>query len=196
MNVTFEKKWLNPLYFILNELLKDDTIRTVLIYGGKSSSKTFTACQLLLKESVVKGSSSMTFRKESTTIPSTLENSFALAVKSIWLYPAFEVQDRKYICNSNKSEIVMKGLDDEEKAKGVEGYKYVLLDELNQFTEGEYDTFEMSLRGQTGQKIFGLWNPIDENSWVKTNLIDKHEWLSTEYKLPCENSFVKKSKDG
>lgn len=194
--ITFKKKWFNPLYFILNDLLKDDSIRTILIYGGKSSAKTFSVCQLLLKEASVNSASSMSFRKESTTIPSTLENSFIAAVKATRLTNAFVIQDRKYRCEQMESEIIMKGLDDEEKAKGVEGFKYVLLDELNQFAEGEYDTFEMSLRGQKGQKIFGLWNPIDENSWVKTNLIDKIEWVETDYKLPCINSFVKRSANG
>src|ERR1035437_3125649 len=36
MDITFKKIWLNPLYFILNDIRKDETIRTVLIMGGKS----------------------------------------------------------------------------------------------------------------------------------------------------------------
>lgn len=36
MKITFNKKWFTPLYFILKELLADESIRTILIYGGKS----------------------------------------------------------------------------------------------------------------------------------------------------------------
>lgn len=194
MDITFKKQWFNPTYFILNDLLKDETVRTVLIMGGKSSSKTYSIAQLLVKELVVKEASSIAFRKESATIETTLKKTFSYGVDSIYLDPAVKKMDRKY--ESENSEIVFRGLDDEEKAKGIESYKYVLLDELNQFNEGEYDQVEMSLRGISGQKIFATWNPVSDQSWVKTNLVDKFEWLETDYKLPCENSYVRRSKCG
>jgi phage terminase large subunit len=196
MVVTFDKKWFNPLYWIILDLLKDETIRTVFIYGGKSSAKTFSVCQAFSKEALIKHASSIAFRKESTTVPTTIKKSFESALNKMYIRPAFEVQDRRLVCDTG-AEILLKGLDDEGKAKGVESFKYVLLDELDQFLEGEYDTIESSLRGIPGQKIFGLWNPIDENSWVKTNLLDKIEWIDQpQWKLPCATSFVKRSKDG
>ena len=189
------KKWFNSLYFILNDLLKDQTVRTILVYGGKSSAKTQSICQLLHKELVLNSYSSIALRKESSTIPTTLKESFNKARISLYMQDVIECQDRRYIAD-NGATIVLKGLDDEEKAKGVEGIQYVLLDELNQFSQGEYDAFEMSLRGVAGQKIFGTWNPIDENSWVKTDLIDKIEWTDQPCSLPCKDSWIKKSKDG
>lgn len=192
--VRFDKKWFNPLYFILNDIIKDNTVRTILVYGGKSSSKTISICQLLAKEAYVKKASTISFRKESTIIKTTLKKSFNLALDMTRLYPAFERLEFLYRCEG--AEIVMKGLDDEEKAKGIESYKYLYLDELNHFAENEWRQFGMSLRGIEGQKIFASWNPVDENSWVKKNLIDKYEWVDTEYKLPCEHSFVKKSSCG
>ena len=65
----FSKKWYNPLYFIINDLSKDETIRTILIYGGKSSAKTQSICQFLQKELVLNSRSSIALRKESSTIP-------------------------------------------------------------------------------------------------------------------------------
>jgi|SRR6185369_5226666 len=194
--IRFDKKWFNPLYFILNDLIKDESIRTILVYGGKSSSKTLSIAQILSKESAVKGASSIAFRKESTTIKTTLKESFKLALNTLRLEPGFERLDFIFRCRLNNSSIVLKGLDDEEKAKGVESFKYVYLDELNHFEEGEYSQFQLSLRGIPGQKIFASWNPVDENSWVKVNLVDKYEWVDTDYKLPCEHSFVKRSSCG
>lgn len=199
MPVTFDKKWFNPLYFILNDLIKIPTIRTVLIYGGKSSSKTVSISQVLAKECYVKAANTIAFRKESAIIPTTLKKSFNLAIDSMYLYPAFEKQDRRYLCKNQggtTSEIVMKGLDDPEKAKGIESYKYVYLDELNHFEKTEFEQFNLSLRGIEGQKIFASWNPVDENSWVKTDLVDTYEWFPTEWKLPCMNSFVQISSCG
>lgn len=192
--VRFDKKWFNPLYFILNDILKHSEIRTVLVYGGKSSAKTVSICQLLVKECYVKQSNVIAFRKESTIIKTTLKKSFNLAIDKMYLYPAFEKLELSY--RTDSSEIILKGLDDEEKAKGIESYKYVYLDELNHFTEQDYTQFNLSLRGIEGQKIFASWNPVDENSWVKKELVDKYEFVDSEWKLPCESSFVKISTCG
>ena len=195
----FLKKWFNPIYFILKELCEDDSIRTILFYGGKSSSKTVSICQLLVIKAVVRGESTISYRKESAIIPTTLKKSFNLAIDSTRTSNAIERQDRRYLCHSLTGgipEIVMKGLDTEEKAKGIESYKYVYLDELNHFEQAEYEQFNLSLRGIKGQKIFAAWNPVDENSWVKTELVDKYDWQPTEYKLPSEDSFIKKSSCG
>jgi len=199
MPLILNKKWFNPLYFVFIDLLKDPTIRTILIYGGKSSSKTISICQGIVKECYVRGANAITFRKESSIIPTTLKKSINLAIDSMYMSPVFERQDRRYLCKNQAgttSEIIMKGLDDPEKAKGIESYKYVYLDELNHFELSEYEQFNLSLRGIPGQKIIASWNPVDENSWVKLELVDKYEWVDTEHKLPAENSFVKRSKCG
>ncbi len=196
MPVTFDRKWFNPLYFILNELFKDNSIRTILVYGGKSSSKTISIAQMIVKECFIRGANTMAFRKTSNAIPGTLKKSFTKSIDGMYLHPVYEKQDRRYLCQNQGrfiSEIVLKGLDDEEKAKGIESYKYVYLDELNQFLASEFEQINLSLRGIEGQKILGSWNPVDENSWVKLELVDKFEWIETNHKLPCPNSFVKKS---
>lgn len=196
MSVTFIRQWFNPLYFILLEIAKDPTIRTVLIYGGKSSSKTVSISQFLVKENYIKGANIIAFRKESAIIKTTLKKSFNLAIDKMYLYPAYEKLELSYRSNVG-SEIILKGLDDSEKAKGVESYKYIYLDELNHFEYEEFEQFNLSLRGIEGQKIFASWNPVDENSWVKTDLVDSFEWVDFEpHKLPCPESFVKKSTCG
>ena len=195
----FDRQWFNPLYFILNDIIKIPTIRTVLIYGGKSSSKTISLCQIFAKEAYVNNANTISYRKESAIIPTTLKKSFNLAIDGMHLENAYEKQDRRFLCSSEigkTSEIIMKGLDDPEKAKGIESYKYVYLDELNHFEQLEYEQFDLSLRGIPGQKMLASWNPVDENSWVKTELVDKYTFIDTEWKLPCENSFVRISTCG
>lgn len=193
--VRFDKKWFNPLYFILNDIIKIPTIRMVLVYGGKGSAKTVSIAQLLAKEGYVNNVSSIAFRKESATIQTTLKKSFNLALKTTRLYSAYNTLEFLYRCEKG-SEIPLKGLDVEDKAKGVEGYKYIYLDELDHFEENEFDQFNISLRGILGQKIFASWNPVSENIWVKKNLLDGYEFVDTEWKLPCSSSFVKISTCG
>jgi len=198
MPVQFRKKWFNPLYFILLEALKDPKIRKVLVYGGKGSSKTVSIAQLLSKLAYVDGRSSLAFRKESVTITTTLKESFQLAQKGMRLTNGFEEYDRRYDSNNNSAQIHLKGMDDSEKAKGVEGFHYLYFDELNHFTSKEFSDANISLRGKPGQKVFGSWNPVDELSWIKVDIIDKTEWFDTDRfgKLPCEDSFIRLSADG
>lgn len=183
------------MFFILNDIIKIPTIRLVLVYGGKGSAKTVSIAQILAKEAYVNNVSSIAFRKESSTILTTLKKSFNLALKTTRLYPAFTTLEFLYRCEKG-SEIPLKGLDVEDKAKGVEGYKYIYLDELDHFDETEFDQFNLSLRGIPGQKIFASWNPVSENIWVKKNLVDSYEFVDTDWKLPCESSFVKISTCG
>lgn len=201
----FKRKWFNPLYFVLLAVLADDRIDTVLVYGGKGASKTASICQLLFREALLHKQNSILFRKESTTIPTTLKKSCALAVKTMRLENGFRQLDRRYPCISG-SEIVLKGLDSPDKAKGVEGYKYVYLDELDHFTADDLEAFQISLRGIPGQKLFGSWNPVSEKSWVKTSLVDNQDengvaqnvWIDTDKygKLPSPDSFIRVSEDG
>lgn len=167
----------------------------VLVYGGKGSAKTVSIAQLLAKEGYVNNVSSIAFRKESSTIQTTLKKSFNLALKTTRLYSAYTTLEFLYRCEKG-SEIPLKGLDVEDKAKGVEGYKYIYLDELDHFDETEFEQFNLSLRGIPGQKIFASWNPISENIWVKKNLVDTYAFVDTDWKLPCDSSFVKISTCG
>lgn len=137
----------------------------------------------------------MAFRKESTLIPTTLKKSFNLSIDTHRLQNGFTRFDRSYK-SVYGSEIVLKGLDKEEKVKGTESYDYLYFDELNQFEKKEFDQANLSLRGREGQKILASWNPVNVNSWVKKDFIDKHTFHDVDHTLPCKDSFVKISSNG
>jgi phage terminase large subunit len=191
----YSKQWFNPLYFELRKYIDDPGVRQILVYGGKSSSKTISICQVLAEKAVSKSHSTLAFRKESTLIPTTLRPSFALAINSHRLHNAFTMFDRWFKTTWGAS-IVLKGLDKEEKVKGTEGFQYLYFDELNHFTKEEYDQANLSLRGQHNQKIIGSWNPVNVNSWVKKDFLDKHVFNDVTHTLPCKNSFVRLSEEG
>lgn len=194
MNFVIDRKNHNPLFFILNELIKDEKIRTILVYGGKSSSKTVSICQILAKAMFTEAANTIAFRKESAIIKTTLKKSFNLAIDSMGISENVERLEFSY--RGNEREIVLKGLDKDEKAKGIESYKYVYLDEINHFKEDEYNQINLSLRGIKGQKLLASWNPVSDTSWVKEKLVDKYEWKESKYKLPSADSFVKISSCG
>jgi hypothetical protein len=191
--IRYKKKWFNPLYFELRKYMEFTNVRYIFVYGGKSSAKTVSICQILASKAVAKSKNTIAYRKESTLIPTTIKKSFNLAIETHRLSGALTSYDRSF--KSISSEIVLKGLDKEEKVKGTESYDYLYFDELNQFEKEEFDQANLSLRGREGQKILASWNPVNINSWIK-KFLDKRTFVNVEHTLPCKNSFIKISDDG
>lgn len=194
--ITYSRKWFNPLFFILEDIVDTKPkVKRILIYGGKSSSKTVSVCQLLAKRGLARIESSILFRKESTRVKTTIKKSFKLGIKTTRLTNGWKDLDREFRSVSG-AEVILTGLDSEDKAKGVEGFNFVLFDELDQFLKKEYSQTNLSLRGEGRKIFFGTWNPVSKLSWVKTQLVDTYTWNPTEYELPDSRSFVKISSCG
>jgi len=192
--VVFDTKWFNPLYFILLNLEKDyPNVKHIYIYGGKSSTKTYTVAQFAAIAAATKGKSTLAFRKVSDRMNETLIATFKKAVKSTRLSNGLKSMDKEL--RGAYGHIKFKGLESEDSAKGVEGYTYLLFDELDQFTEEEYEETRISFRGEIAKYFFSTWNPISERLWIKPYL-DRIEWKDTKYNLPSTESFVKVSADG
>ena len=194
--IEFYKKWFNPLYFIIKDLIEVQGIRELYIYGGKSSAKTHTICQYVAIKNIKCERESILFRKQSTVIDTTLKKTLIEALDTVKARKYFIELRREFRASTNKS-IILRALDADEKAKGVAGYSYILFDELNHFTFKEWEQALLSFRGEKARAFFGTWNPVSDKSWVKTELVDKDEWAESEkYKLPSNTSFVKVNKAG
>lgn len=199
--IRFKKDWFNPVYFHLRHYIDNPKIRKILVYGGKDSAKTFSICQLLNIICHKDSCSAVLFRKEQSTIKTTLKRSFKKSIESVYMDQAWEQYDFKYLGN-NGNEVVFRGLDTEEKVKGIEGYKYLFFDELDHYELQEWEQANLSLRGQPNCKLFAAWNPVDENIWIKKEL-DAIKWVEmpriigdNQHSQLDENSFVQLSEDG
>ena len=194
--IKYSKKWFNPLFFIIEDIVETKKeVSNILIYGGKSSSKTASVSQFIAKRGVERRESAILFRKESSRVLTTIKPSFKLGINTTRLNNGWQELERQFR-SATGGKVVLTGLDSEDKAKGVEGFNFVLFDELDQFEKAEYDQTNLSLRGSGDKIFFATWNPVSRLSWVKTELVDKHDWTETEYKLPSETSFVKISSCG
>lgn len=196
----FSKKFFNPLYFHIRKYTDDPNIRRIMVYGGKASAKTVSIGQVFAIACHSQQCSALAYRKEQTIIKTTLKNSFTKAIESTYMQAAWQPMDFKFKGLAG-NEIIFKGLDIEGKVKGIEGYKYLYFDELDHFTSDEWMTANISLRGIPGQKLFASWNPVDENSWIKTE-IDSQSWsdlprvLDGPHTQLSPNSWVRISADG
>ncbi len=195
MKIQYKKSWFNPLYFIVLELMRRGVVEFY-IYGGKSSSKTITIGQIIAQLCIENNQSAICFRKVGGTIKTTLKESFKVSVNTSRLQNGYRTMDFSFKSLYNNSNIVLKGLDDENKAKGIEGYSYLYHDELDQFTEEDYNESINAFRGEIAKCYFAAWNPTNITSFVKTMIIDPEKWIESDLKLPSKNSFVKVSENG
>jgi PBSX family phage terminase large subunit len=196
-----KKQWFNPVYFHLLKYVSYPDIRRIMVFGGKSGAKTLSLSQLFSVKGHTENASSICYRKEQTTIKTTLKPAFEKAIQNCYLSNAYTIMDFE-IRGIRKNHVIFKGLDTEGKVKGIEGFKYLLFDELDHFEEEEWNQANLSLRGIPGQKLFATWNPVRDDIWIK-KWIDKNNWTDLPKMIDGNihsrldsNSFVRISEDG
>lgn len=176
MIVNYKK--LNPLGFHLLKLLQDPTIRQIILVGGSSSGKTFGAAEIFLILLMIEGENMLVMRKVGASIKDSIYTSFKSAAEHLNMTRYFDFKDGIKVirCLLNGAKIVFKGLDNAEKIKGIDKFKRVFMDELNEYDEGDYKQMRKRLRGMEGQQLVSALNPVKQTCWVKKNLIDKEQW--------------------
>lgn len=193
--IRYSRKWVNPLYWIIEDLIKQGVLEFY-IYGGKGSAKTVTIGQIVAKRCLHNNQKAICFRKETSTIKTTLKPSYEKSVESIRLDKYYKFLEFEIRSKTNRASLTFKGIDKAQKVKGIEGYADTHHDELDQFTYQDYTESVNAHRGEVAKVKFFSWNPVDINSWIKTKVLDVEEWRDTEYTLPSPHSFVKINKDG
>ena len=202
MEIEFDYRLFNPLYWHIEEAFKNPDIRNILIYGGSSASKTYSISQNLIYNSLVEDNSTIIFRKESTTIDESVYADFKVLASSINEYgDYFIIQDRKI--KTDRSRFIFSGMDDPEKIKGVSQFKRTYLNELSKFDHDDWKEVQRRMRGRPNLQIVADWNPISEQHWIKTEIIDKDKWFDLAKEINgnpltrlSENSYKKINKDG
>jgi phage terminase large subunit len=201
----------NPLFWHLRKYLRDPKIRYIYVYGGSSAAKTYTLVQCLQIEQELDPFNLMVFRKESTTIDDTIYNDFKEIAPSLQLDVV--PLEKEIRARNKKYTTVFKGLDNPEKIKGLSGFLVVYANEASSLEYIDHEEIRRRLRGRPGQKIIYDWNPIDEDHWLKKDVIDKvvddvptEEWFDlplhvddapTKFtQLDPEHSFVRINKAG
>lgn len=175
-------KRFNPNFHHLRLSLRDDAVRFIFLYGGSSSSKSYSIAQAIILECIQEGFNTMVYRKTGATISDSIYRTFWEAVKGLKLDAFFKPVEGQIRC-FNGSYITFKGLDDPEKIKGLETYQYVFCEEVSEFDETDFKQIRKRLRGRKGQKIISAFNPISEDHWVKKNIFDKEKLLEVDNHL-------------
>jgi phage terminase large subunit len=172
-SIEFEEGIFNQVYYELDEAFNNELIRFIFLYGGSSSSKTFSYVQktivYMMEDS---GNNSLIFRKFSTDIEGSIFQDFKNIIEDWGLSSYFKIQKHYIECLFTNSYVRFKGLDDSEKIKGLSGIKKICLEEFSQFDMIDFKQVKKRLRGSVGQQIIGIFNPVSEMSFIKTEIFD------------------------
>ena len=182
-------RYFNPNAFYLMQYARDERKRFLLMYGGSSSAKSYSAAQVLLFLAYTQRENALVMRKIGASINKTIYEDFRLAASQLHLLKAFTFTVNSIRCE-NGAKIDFCGIDDPEKIKGISNYKRVLLEELSEFEEPDFKQVRIRLRGMSGQQIWATWNPISETHWIKQKLLDQEKWHDMPMRVEIEGFVV------
>ena len=168
---------LSPNAFWLLRCTLDPSLRYIVMYGGSSSGKSYSAAQILSLLAYYEGGNTLVMRKVGASIEKTIYADFRAALNGIeTLDGKYRLKQNSIVFPSKGTRIDFSGLDDPEKIKGISQYKRVFLDELSEYDESDFKQIRLRLRGKAGQQILADFNPISEEHWIKKHWFDKEEW--------------------
>jgi len=174
LNISLNPKLFNNIYWHLEEAFDDLNIRYIWCYGGSSASKTYSVVQLIVKKMLsLSKENTLVLRKFHVDIKDSIYSDFKTIIGDWGLTEYFLIQTDFILCKLTGSFVRFRGLDDSEKVKGITGFRRVILEEISQFDEQDLKQIKKRLRGRAGQQIIGIFNPISEEHWIKTNVFDQ-----------------------
>jgi phage terminase large subunit len=188
-SIEFEDGIFNEIYYEIDKVFYDINVRFLFIYGGSSSSKSYSYVQRTINFMIEgKENNSLIFRKYSTDIDNSIFEDFKRIISDWGLNDYFKIQKHYIECKLTGSYTVFKGLDDSEKIKGLSGFKKICMEEFNQFDFADFKQAKKRLRGLVGQQIIGIFNPVSELSFIKTEIFDNEIFTDVECKIQSKQT--------
>lgn len=148
------------------------------LYGGSGSGKSVFASQkVLLRIMSEKDHRILCLRKVGGTLKQSIFQRFKNQVAAWGLMSEFTFRESDFIITNNptKNQLILAGLDDEEKLKSIETITSVWIEEATEFAEKEFDQIDLRIRGLNPnyKQIILSYNPIDESHWLKARFHDR-----------------------
>ncbi len=171
---------------IYKDYAEDYRGRYLGFFGGAGSGKSVYASQWFLQRMLEEHDGKHVFlfiRKFASTIRDSLFKRVKNEVSSLGLSKFFKFNKSTFTveCIPNGNIIIMKGIDDEEKIKSIEGVTGIFVEEVSELDKSDFMQLDLRLRGihkYPLQYVFSF-NPVSEKHWlvefVEPTLLDKDE---------------------
>lgn len=172
LNKNAGKLFAKPYY----EIRKAST-RFVVVYGGAGSSKSYSAHQNeLIQLMTRRRNDTLVLRKHSVDNVLSTFKLFEDIITSWQCKHLFRFNrssdNRRITYIRTGASLIFKGLDDVEKLKSIAGIQRIMIEEGNQITEDDFKQVNLRVRGVEDIQITLLLNPISENHWIKTQMVN------------------------
>ena len=187
---THKDKLFNPLIYDLQKSNK----RFVINYGGAGSGKSYTQTQHEIIKCLQKPEKLLVTRKVASTLKDSVISLF-ISILNSWQLQDFYTENKstQFITFANGSQILFKGMDDQEKIKSIAGITRIWNEEASELSQADFNQLNLRLRGKDNLQMTNTFNPIDEEHWLKSYFFDNPEVRSktdifhTTYK---DNKFI------
>lgn len=165
INLNLKKSLFVPKFF---PLLFDYSHRWEFYCGSAGSGKSFSLAQKILIRCCKEPIRVLVCRRYATTLRNSCFALFKeiLAKWKITQYVKIKETDMS-ITFPNGSQIIMVGLDTEEKLLSLTNISVVWVEEAYEVEKEKVEQLNLRMRGQAeNQQIFLSWNPISKQSWL------------------------------
>lgn len=170
MNIVIDKSMFNPVYL---PHLTDYSNRYEVYYGGCGSGKTKFIFQKLLYKSLSEKRRILCMMKTTSAIKQGIWRELIELLDEWQIRKIGKVEINRSdmtVKLPNGSEFIFKGLDNEEKAKGISEISDLYLDEANLFTQDDFIALNGSVRSRKYKNLQVIlsFNPMSKSNWLYT----------------------------
>lgn len=170
MNIVIDKSMFNPVYL---PHLTDYSNRYEVYYGGRGSGKTKFIFQKLLYKSLSEKRRILCMMKTTSAIKQGIWRELIELLDEWQIRKIGKVEINRSdmtVKLPNGSEFIFKGLDNEEKAKGISEISDLYLDEANLFTQDDFIALNGSVRSRKYKNLQVIlsFNPMSKSNWLYT----------------------------
>lgn len=168
MNINIDKKIFNPVYL---PHLTDYKNRYEVYFGGRGSGKTKFIFQKLLYKALSDKRRVLCMMKTTNAIKQGIWKELMELLEEWQMINQKGLKINRSdmtVSLPNGSEFIFKGLDNEEKAKGISGISDLYLDEANLFTQDDFIALNGSVRSKKYKNLQVIisFNPVSRANWL------------------------------
>ena len=165
INLNLNKSLFVPNFF---PLLLDYSHRWEFYCGSAGSGKSYSICQKIIIRCCREPIRVLVCRRYATTLRNSCFALFKEVINKWQLQPYIKVKETDMsITFPNSSQIIMIGLDTEEKLLSLQNVSTIWCEECYEIEKEKVEQLNLRMRGQAAnQQLILSWNPISKNSWL------------------------------
>lgn len=170
--------------------------RYAVLLGGAGSGKSIAAVQkIILRITTESGHRILCVRKVATTLRNSIYQTLVDQFSYYGILDEFTINksEMRFTHNPTGNEILLHGMDDQEKIKSIAGITSVWCEEATELDEVDFNQLELRVRGETEnyKQFIITFNPINEQHWLKKRFFDTFDedvyFIKTTFK---DNAFL------